>query len=205
MLKIYLVRHGQDQDNANKILNGRRDTPLTKKGLEQAQELAEKIKETGISFSALYSSPLKRAYKTASTITNALGLKNPIELQDLIERDFGVMTGKPVDSIKKLCSPDIIQADVICYFLSPQFSETFPQLIVRATKLLGELKNNHQDGNVLMVTHGDIGKMIYAAYYNLGWKEVLTMFHFGNCDLLELSKESSPENAHVFKTKQHNA
>ena len=110
MLKIYLVRHGQDQDNANKILNGRRDTPLTEKGLEQAQELAEKIKETGISFSAAYSSPLKRAYKTASTITNALGLKNPIELQDLID-----------------------------------------------------------------------------------------------CDLLELSKESSPENAHVFKTKQHNA
>jgi probable phosphoglycerate mutase len=48
MTKIYLARHGQDQDNANAILNGHRDTPLTKIGLTQADQLSQKIKESGI-------------------------------------------------------------------------------------------------------------------------------------------------------------
>ncbi len=33
MLKIYLARHGQNEDNANGILNGHRDLPLTDIGL----------------------------------------------------------------------------------------------------------------------------------------------------------------------------
>lgn len=45
MLTIYLARHGQDEDNANGILNGQRDNPLTKIGREQAAALARKIKE----------------------------------------------------------------------------------------------------------------------------------------------------------------
>ena len=32
-MKIYIVRHGQDQDNANGLLNGHRDTTLTEIGL----------------------------------------------------------------------------------------------------------------------------------------------------------------------------
>jgi len=42
MLKIYLIRHGQDHDNAQKILNGRRDTLLTAKGVQQAKEIGKK-------------------------------------------------------------------------------------------------------------------------------------------------------------------
>jgi broad specificity phosphatase PhoE len=37
MLKLYLARHGQNLDNANGILNGHRDEPLTKKGMEKAR------------------------------------------------------------------------------------------------------------------------------------------------------------------------
>jgi hypothetical protein len=41
--------------------------------------------------------------------------------------------------------------------------------------------------------------MIYATFYNLDWKKALQQFYFGNADLLLLSKDSSPENTHVFK------
>lgn len=44
MLKIYLARHGQNEDNAIGILNGYRDLPLTDTGLAQAAEVANKIK-----------------------------------------------------------------------------------------------------------------------------------------------------------------
>ena len=41
MLKIYLVRHVQNKDNADGILNGHRDEPLTDLGFAQAHETAE--------------------------------------------------------------------------------------------------------------------------------------------------------------------
>jgi len=204
MLKIYLVRHGQDNDNAKGILNGHRDEPLTALGQSQAAELAEKIKNVGIQFNKVYSSPLKRAHQTAEIIVNILFLNKPDILRDLIERDFGIMTGKPVKEIESMCFPDIIKTETITYFLSPEGAETFPQLIERGRKILDKISTKHQDGNILLVTSGDIGKMIYAVYYNLDWRDVISMFHFGNSDLLLLSQDSLPKDAHVFMGKQYN-
>ena len=166
--------------------------------------VARKIKTTGIYFDYVYSSPLRRAYKTAEIITDTLGIPKPQVLPDLIERDFGIMTGQPQDKIKEMCSPDIMQSGTITYFLNPKGAETFPQLVKRAKKLLSMLEAKHKEENILLVTHGDFGKMIYTAYYGLDWKEVLDMFHFGNSELLELSEESGPEETHVFKIEQHN-
>ncbi|MCX6825370.1 MAG: histidine phosphatase family protein [candidate division SR1 bacterium] len=205
MIKIYLARHGQDKDNEMGILNGHRDMPLTEIGLDQAKQVAQKIKDSKIHFDKIYSSPLQRAYQTAKIISDYLQVDAPEKNELLIERDFGIMTGKPTKDSKKLCSPDIIQAELITYFLSPEGAETFPQLIIRAKKLLDFIKSKHDGQSILMVTHGDFGKMIYAAYYNLDWQEVLTMFHFGNSELLLLSDDSSAEDSHIFNIKQHNS
>lgn len=204
MLRIYLARHGQDQDNANGILNGRRDMPLTEKGIAQAHESAQKIRDAGIRFDHIYSSPLQRAYTTACIIAETLDTAPPEKLPLLLERDFGIMTGKPVNSIKELCSPDILQTEVITYFLHPEGAETFPDVLERARQLLLDLNARHPDGDILLVTHGDLGKMVYAAYYHLDWLEVLKLFHFGNTELLELSPTSSAEDTHVFRIEQHN-
>lgn len=203
-LKIYLARHGQDEDNAKGILNGHRDSPLTLLGKAQARELAKKIKEAGILFNKVYSSPLQRTYQTAKIIARTLSISKPELLPDLIERDFGVMTGRLITDIEPMCSQDIIKTDTITYFLSPAGAETFPQLMERGRKVLTKINAQYSNGNFLLVTSGDIGKMIYASYYNLDWTRVLTMFHFGNSDLLLLSRKSSSEEAHIFKTKQYN-
>jgi broad specificity phosphatase PhoE len=204
MLKIYLVRHGQNQDNANGILNGHRDEPLTDIGIQQAHEIADKIRDTGIVFDKVYSSPLQRAYKTAEIITDTAHLPKPEVVAELIERDFGVMTGKPQSQIVELCAPDILQTDTITYFLNPEGAETFPQLLARTTQLLANIRTMHSDGNILLVTHGDCGKMIYAAFYGLDWMEVLKLFHFGNSDMLELSAESLHTDTHIHKVEQYN-
>ncbi len=204
MLKIYLVRHGQNIDNVNGILNGHRDEPLTKKGIEQAHELAEKIKQAKIYFNVIYSSPLSRAYETARVISDTISVPHLFTQPLLIERDFGIMTGKKISDIEALCAPDIIKAEIITYFLSPDGAETFPALMKRARVLLEDIQEKHKTGNILLVTHGDIGKMIYAEYYHLDWRDVLTQFHFGNCDMLLMSQDSSPDEAHVFKAIQHN-
>jgi broad specificity phosphatase PhoE len=205
MLKIYLARHGQDNDNVRGILNGHRDEPLTPLGVEQAKELAEKIKESGIKFDKIYSSPQKRAYRTAEIISELLLMNKPEVLDELIERDFGIMTGRLKAESELMCSPDILKTKTIDYFLSPEGAETFPELVVRGRKILDKINAWHADGSVLLVTSGDIGKMIYAAYYNLDWKSVLQLFHFGNSDLLLLAADSSSDDAQVFKIKQYNS
>jgi broad specificity phosphatase PhoE len=204
MLNIYLARHGQNEDNANGILNGHRDLPLTKIGIDQAEEVANKIKSAGLTFDAVLSSPLDRALKTAEIIASVNNFPTPEITSELIERDFGSMTGQQQSRVEELCAPDIIKTETITYFLTPEGSETFPDLLKRARLLLNEITERYQDGSILLVTHGDFGKMIYAEYYHLNWKDVLTLFHFGNSELLLLSPNSGAGEAHVFTIMQHN-
>jgi len=133
-VEIFIARHGQNQDNAQGILNGHRDMPLTDLGKEQARELGEAIKSAALQFDAVYSSPLARAFETAEIISQVAGTPRPLVYDQLIERDFGVLTGEPADKIEELCQPDIIKTDTITYFLSPEGAETFPQLVERGSE-----------------------------------------------------------------------
>jgi len=200
----YLVRHGQDQDNQNSILNGHRDTPLTKIGIEQANTLANEIKKLNLKIDLILSSPLQRAYKTATILSEKLSLAPPLAEPLLIERDFGIMTGKKHSDILPLCSPDILKTATVTYFLSPPDSESFPDLLKRAQKLLAKLDRDYQDSTLILTTHGDFGKMIYAQYYQLDWQQVLKDFHFGNSEMLKLSPTTNPENSHQIKIEQYN-
>ena len=203
--QYYLIRHGQDRDNFEGILNGHRNQSLTKTGINQAIELANKIKEKNISIDVVLSSSLKRAYETAKTVSNINDFPKAQIENLLIERDFGIMTGKKITDIAKLCSPNIIIADKITYFLDPDGAETFPDLMSRAGNLLDKLNIAYQNKNILLVTHGDFGKMFFAFYYHLDWKEVLTSFHFGNSEMLILSPKYSPKNAKLISINQYNA
>lgn len=204
MLNIYLARHGQDEDNAAGNLNGRRDMSLTDIGRTQAATVAEKIRLSGLIFDTIYTSPLARTQQTAHIISQTIHGPTPKVLPELIERDFGIMSGKPQSEIIALCSPDILITKTITYFLNPKGAETFPDLLLRAEKLLQHVSALHQTGSILLVTHGDFGKMVYAQYYGLPWQDVLTQFHFGNSELLLLSPDSPATQTHVFEIEQHN-
>lgn len=200
-VEIYIGRHGQNVDNVNGILNGHRDLPLTDVGRTQAVQLGEGIKEAGLHFDAVYSSPLIRALETAQIAAKTAGLPEPEVMDLLIERDFGVMSGVAVDRVEELCAPDILKTDTITYMLSPEGAETFPQLIERGQKVLDTVRARHMEGKVLLVCHGDIGKMIYAAATGKDWKEVLLQFHFGNGELIDVSDVGE---AHKLKLEQFN-
>ncbi len=199
MLNIYIVRHGQDEDNAKLILNGHRDKPLTAKGRKEAQIMARDLKASKIDFSGFYVSPLKRARETADIITKELKLKKAKVFSGLMERDFGVMAGKPIADIVSLCAPQVLKTNETYYFLQAYSAETFPELLKRAKRVLSEVRRNHKSGNVLLVTHGDIGKMLFAAYYHLDWQTALKLIYFKNGDALLLSPGLNPKQAYIAK------
>lgn len=186
MSKIFLVRHGQDTDNAAGILNGRRDTELTDLGREQAKQVAEKLRDNAVQI--IYASPLKRAYETARIIAERLGIDEVIADEHLVERDFGILTGKPVTDIPEY-TDKILPTDGVNYFLEAEGAEDFLTLLERGRKILQEIRERHADKNILIVTHGDIGKMIQAAYHNWTWEQGLKTPYFDNMGALELSEK----------------
>lgn len=179
-----MIRHGQDKDNAAGILNGRRDAELTDFGREQAQKVAQKLKGNNIQI--MYSSPLKRAHETARIIAEELGIDEIVADERLIERDFGILTGKPVASIPKY-TDKILATERVNYFLEVEGAEDFPTVLEKGRNILEEIQQRHSDNNVALVTHGDIGKMIRAAFHNWTWEKGLKMPYFDNTGVLELS------------------
>jgi len=204
MNSYFVIRHGQDQDNAQGILNGHRDNPLTDIGISQANKLAQNIKNLNLKIDLVLTSPLARTKATADIVSQYNNFPKPSIEPLLIERNFGVMTGEKQIDIPKLCSPNIIQSDTINYFLNPPGAEIFPDLIARSKEFFSKYDSQYNDKNILLVTHGDFGKMLYCAFYNLKWPEVLTAFHFGNSEMLQLTPSNTPQNSKLITIKQYN-
>lgn len=197
---IYIARHGQNEDNVNGILNGHRDLPLTDIGRQQARELGQAIEAFGLEFDAVYCSPLIRAHETADIIADTAQLVKPVVNDLLIERNFGSMTGELIDRIEELCGPRVIKTSTITYFIDAEGAETFPQLVERGHKVLEFVRNKHAEGRVLLVCHGDIGKMIYCAATGKEWLDVLHDFHFGNGELIDIEDTQ----VHKVRLEQYN-
>ena len=72
--EIYLIRHGDALPGTDEVADGSYDDqPLSELGRRQSLALAGRMKEMPIA--AIYSSPIKRAWQTASFVGDALGLE----------------------------------------------------------------------------------------------------------------------------------
>lgn len=201
-VEIFVARHGQNIDNVNGILNGHRDLPLTEIGIQQAHDLAEGIQASGITFDAVYSSPLSRAQETAKIVCKTLDIESlPIILPELIERDFGLGTGRPIKEAVEEAGANVIKTDGVTYVIDFEGGESFPRLLERAHRAIERVRKLQQEGNALLVCHGDIGKMVYAAATGKPWEDVLRDFHFGNGDLIEVN---SNDGTHKVRLPQYN-
>lgn len=182
-MKLFIVRHGQDIDNRDNILNGHRDTDLTDLGKSQAKQAGEKLKNKKID--CILASPLKRTFETAKIIANEIGTEKLITHKKLVERDFGILTGKPKSEIPKY-SDNILKTDAVSYFIDAEYAENFLGVYQRARELLDELDGVFDSQNLILVTHEDMAKMLRAVYQNQTWQDALKTPYVDNADILEL-------------------
>ena len=94
MNKLILIRHGQSIWNAENRFTGWVDVDLSEKGILEAQKSGELIKKLNIRIDVFYTSFLKRAIKTLTTILQ----ENDLELKfntswEINERHYGSLTG----------------------------------------------------------------------------------------------------------------
>ena len=147
---IYLIRHGQTDENIAHRLQGQRDFPLNETGLKQAEEARDLFRERGISFDRVYTSPLSRAARTAEIITGDMEMT---EDDRLMEMSFG-----PYEGTSLMDPPVDIQLFFMDFVnnLAPEGMEQLPDLVARLGRFLEDLRAELRDTtgmNVLISTH----------------------------------------------------
>ena len=153
---IYLVRHGQTNDNKNHIIQGNK--PINKTGKKQVKETAEVLKE--VKFDVCFCSPLKRTRQTAKALTKYH--KNLITIYDdrLIERQYGKLVG--------LCYDTIPNYSTIRWNANEKFEKTAEQVLDfydRVASFYDEILPNYKNKNILIVAHSGVARMTYF-YFN---------------------------------------
>lgn len=155
---LFLVRHGETEDNVNQIMQGQTQGRLTERGVEQACELAERMRREQID--VFFASDLQRSIDTCRIIAQPHGkaiLTTPL----LRERDWGGFTGLYIPDLKDRVWPDDI--------------ETIGQMKERARQFLNLLRKEYAGCQVLAVGHGIMNKAIQSVHYGKPMNEVEKM------------------------------
>ncbi len=152
-MKIWLTRHGQTDYNKAHLMQGRLDKPLNETGIKQAKAARESLlaKHPELVFDAVYSSPLKRAVKTASII-GAVPTSEIIIDERIIEVDFGRYEKKKYHMLGLAMSLFWALPEI---FPAPKTVEPVSSMVERSHAFLKELEQKDYE-NVLVVCHGGI-------------------------------------------------
>ena len=97
-LRLYLVRHGQTDGNAEGRSQGLRDVPLNDRGRRQAAAIGERLRPRPLL--AVYASPLLRSLATAEAIAAPHALE--VQRDDrLAELDHGLLDGLTGEELRR--------------------------------------------------------------------------------------------------------
>mgnify|MGYP000216825110 CR=1 FL=1 len=158
--RFCLIRHGETSWNAEKRLQGHTDIPLNAKGVIQARQMAQALKDMNLTFDMLYTSDLKRAADTANAIVELFGIEAKVD-STLRERHFGALQGLSIQEAP-LVQPAIWQAH-IARDLEHELEggESIQQFALRVQTVLDKIQAQHSGKTILLVSHGGTLDMMY--------------------------------------------
>ena len=159
-MRLLVIRHGQTKGNTEGRLQGQRSNEsLTIEGVKEVVSSIPLF--TNMRVHALYSSPLARARETAEILARLFTIP-VLERKELLERDFGTLTGKTWDEISALGHIDLKEKDKALHYDYRQFNgESVEEVKTRITLFLNELFEKYNERTVLCVTHGGIVRILY--------------------------------------------
>lgn len=178
--ELYVLRHGQTDWNKRGALQGQLNTALNAAGLQQAQQAQQRL--AGLSFDAVYTSPLQRAAQTAHIVTADFPL-SPVPDERLLEIGFGIWEGLDVASLGAAIQPFFDTPDAYC---PPEGGETLDALLVRAKDFLADIRQRHAGQRVLAVSHSAFMHSLLLAQDDRPLSTFWTP-RFGNCAILRFS------------------
>jgi len=161
---IWLARHGETDWNVAARIQGSLDIPLNNAGKRQAECVANRLAQCSIQ--AVYSSPLTRAYQTASPLARRLDL-NVVSVSGLAERHFGDLQGKtPAEIAQEDANLHARWQSRDPHFL-PNGGESLLQFRDRVISTIDQIISNHPAQTIAIFTHGGVLDTLYRHASNI--------------------------------------
>lgn len=167
---LLLIRHGETPWNALSKVQGVHNIDLSENGILQAQCLKERLQGN---FTAIYTSPLNRAYETARILCEDTDL-TPLKVDDLREVDFGSWEGLTFKEIER---------DYASHFaawkvddeIGPMYDGdgSISNVSKRGKACIEQLVKKHPGETIAIVSHGGFIKSTLIGLF--GWK--MSMYH----------------------------
>ncbi|MGB7960858.1 MAG: histidine phosphatase family protein [Nitrososphaeraceae archaeon] len=183
-----MMRHGQAENNVNKILVGRHvEAHLTEYGKRQVADTAMYLKE--IPISRILVSPVIRTIETAKIVCEILGSTYEVD-ERLYEIELGKLVGMNYEEIVQKYGNLFLKfyagndPTLLSYGV-----ESFTSVKNRINNLLEELGHTSEDENILLITHLDPVKAAISILLDLN-PNSLYRWHIRNASLTILRQES---------------
>ncbi|MDI9484217.1 MAG: histidine phosphatase family protein [Bacillota bacterium] len=179
---VILVRHGETLWNKELRYQGQQDSPLSPKGLQQAEVVGSFLQNRSID--AVYSSDLKRALLTAESIAKHHQL-TPIVDQRLREIAFGVWEGKTRTEVQEEY-PEVWEArirDVLTTRISG--GELPSEVLERLHSFLNALLSDCRGQTIAVVSHGGALRLLIASLLQMPLEKAHCI-HQSNTGISEL-------------------
>jgi alpha-ribazole phosphatase len=177
-LRLYLIRHGEIEPAAMGKLIGRTDVALSERGVEQSHRLAERL--SSVRLDAVYSSDLRRAYRTAEIIAehNQASVQASAAWREI---DMGAWEGRTLSALN-----DDDPEKVSSLFNDPSSfkypgGESFVDFTTRIRGALSQLLLSHPSGAVALVAHGGVCRAIIGGVLEMPMRTWLRLAQGYGC------------------------
>ena len=164
MVELILARHGETDWNMTEVFRGRADVELNEIGVKQAELLGKYLSDVDIDF--IYSSPLKRAVRTAGAIARHHGLEvNPV--QNLIDFDFGEWQGLSHGEVKGRYPELYRDWTELPEQVRMPGGECLEEVRNRAVPFVEDAVMRCGEGRIALVSHRVVNKVLICALLGL--------------------------------------
>jgi len=179
---LYLIRHGETEQNKTGILMGSTDTPLNDHGRLQAASLRERI--NALQVDSIFASPLSRTVETATLV---FGEDAPIITDtSLQEFHFGDWEGMHFSEIAKQY-PDIWQMWLTDWEQTQiPGGEVFAAFKHRVISVVEEIVRFNAGKRVAVVSHGGCIRSLLAHFFCESVSKGYWKFKVDNAALTEI-------------------
>ncbi len=185
--ELLLVRHGESEWNRLGRYAGQRDVPLSDRGKQQAQRLAERLASEPLA--AIYTSPLQRARDTASAIAERQCV--PITLEHrLAEIHHGLWEGLTAAQVGTQFPVEYALWRTQPHRAVMPQGESLVDVAQRAGQALTEVLRRYPSGKIVLCSHDAVLRVVLLAALGLTlehfWK-----WHFANASLTVLTADEN--------------
>ncbi|MDK2907646.1 MAG: 2,3-bisphosphoglycerate-dependent phosphoglycerate mutase [Candidatus Woesearchaeota archaeon] len=175
-LKIYLFRHGRTYYNEKGIFTGWKDSKLTPKGIENAKEIAKKLKDK--KFQVAIHTSLSRSKDTLKEVLKYHPeCKKIIQDDRIIERSYGFLEGKTHKKIIEQYGKEKYDKWHRAWDYPPKDGESLKMVEKRVKKFISWLKKYMKENkvNVAISAHGNSIRVFRKIMENLTIEETCSL------------------------------